>query len=180
MFKFSLLAVFAVAMYVVELSLDNNFHTVIGGELYRSAQPSAADMDKYAYKYNIRSVINLRGEHVGDKWYDDEVTEAKLLGIRHIDFRMSAKNKLTDDQYAQLMQIMKDAPKPILIHCRSGADRTGLASAVYLAGIKHAGEMASEMQLSPIYGHIPLWFIKQYAMDEMFESLETSFGYTDS
>jgi len=73
---------------------------------------------------------------------------------------------------------MKGAQKPILIHCREGADRTGLASALYLAAIKKAGEAVAEGQLSIRYGHISLPFIPEYAMDRAFETLEPSLGIT--
>ncbi|MFD2031462.1 tyrosine-protein phosphatase [Ancylobacter dichloromethanicus] len=49
---------------------------------------------------------------------------------------------------------MKDAKKPILIHCQAGADRSGLASALYLAAIKkNSAEAEAEAQLSIRYGH---------------------------
>jgi len=47
--------------YLAMLQLTGNFHTVIAGELYRSAQPSAADIAEYKQKAGIRTIVNLRG-----------------------------------------------------------------------------------------------------------------------
>jgi protein tyrosine/serine phosphatase len=75
-----------------------------------------------------------------------------------------------------LIALMRDAPKPILIHCLAGADRTGLASVIYLQQIAHIDEDTAEWQLSPIYGHLNLPFLKAYAMDETWAGLEQLLG----
>ena len=54
------------------------------------------------------------------------VAQARQLDINHIDFKMSQQG--TSSQAEQLVAIMRDAPKPLLIRCQAGADRTGLAS----------------------------------------------------
>ena len=124
--------------------------------------------------------MNLRGDHTGDKWYDEEVKEEKISGVQHYNFRMSSSKRLTKEQAIALIDLMKNMPKPILIHCRSGSDRTGLASALYVAGVKKGSEFDAELQLSILYGHIPLWFTSAYAMNETFEALEPYLGYFDS
>ncbi|WP_219928901.1 tyrosine-protein phosphatase [Palleronia abyssalis] len=59
------------------------------------------------------------------------------------------------------MQVIRDAPKPLLIHCRGGADRTGLTCALYVAGIDGRGEDAAEAQLSISYGHIGIPWVSK-------------------
>ena len=157
-----------------------NFHPVIAGELYRSSQPSAAMIAELQKQYGIKTIINLRGENSGRHWYDKEVAEAKQLNIDHIDFRMSSNRELTQQQAAQLVEIMRDAPKPLLIHCQAGADRTGLASALYLAAIAKTSEATAEGQMSIFYGHLSLSFARAYAMDKTFEKLEPWLGLTAS
>ncbi|WP_037152157.1 dual specificity protein phosphatase family protein [Rhizobium freirei] len=153
-----------------------NFHPVIAGELYRSSQPSAETIAEFQKQYGIKTIINLRGDNSGHHWYDREVAQAKQLDINHIDFRMSSGRELTQAQAEQLVQIMRDAPKPILIHCQAGADRTGLASALYLAAITKTNEATAERQMSIAYGHLPLSFTRAYAMDRTFEKLEPWLG----
>jgi len=157
-----------------------NFHPVIAGELYRSSQPSATNIAEFQKQYGIKTILNLRGDNSGHHWYDNEVAEAKELNINHIDFHMSAGRELTQEQAAQLVQIMRDAPKPILIHCQAGADRTGLASALYLAAIAKANEATAEGQMSIIYGHLPFSFTRAYAMDRTFQKLEPWLGFSAS
>lgn len=172
--------VVALGLYlVVQLSVGN-FHEVLPGELYRSAQLGEGDISRYNRDYGIKTVLNLRGENRGSAWYDTEVREAKAAGVTHIDFRMSAGRELPTEQAIALIQIMKDAPKPLLIHCRSGADRTGLAAAFYMAGIAKKGEWAAERQLWIYYGHLPLHFNESFAMNRTFERLEPYLGFPDS
>jgi protein tyrosine/serine phosphatase len=170
----------AAGAYGGTLVYSGNFSTVVEGELYRSAQPNAHSIDRDVSRYGIRTIINLRGANPGSRWYDREVAEANQLGIRHIDFRMSAKRELPQAQAAELIHLMASAAKPILIHCQSGSDRTGLASALYLASIAKRGEEASEAQLSLRFGHLSLPFIPEYAMDRTFEDLEPYLGFPNS
>ena len=66
----------------------------------------------------------------------------------------------------KLINIVKNAKKPILIHCKAGADRTGLVSALYLYSI---GDKNALKMLSLKYGHFPYLFSPTSAMDESFK-----------
>lgn len=159
--------------YLGALQLSGNFHEVLPGVLYRSAQPSAADIAAYSREYGIRTIVNLRGENENKDWYRQEVAAAQQSGIEHLDFQMSASKQLTLDQTHQLIALLRDAPKPILIHCQAGADRSGLASAIFLQQIAGAGEETAERQLSIVYGHIGIPHLSStFAMDENWEALE--------
>jgi protein tyrosine/serine phosphatase len=162
--------------YLGGLQLTDNFHEVLPGVLYRSAQPSATDITNYVRKYGIRMVVNLRGENDSD-WYRQEIAATEQANIEHLDFRMSASQELSVEQAAELVQLLSDAPKPLLIHCQSGADRTGLASVLYLQQIAGIDEKTAEGQLSIRYGHIGIPYISSaYAMDRTWEKLERIFG----
>ncbi|MDO5706646.1 MAG: hypothetical protein Q4G49_16470 [Paracoccus sp. (in: a-proteobacteria)] len=68
-----------------------------------------------------------------------------------------------------------------MIHCKSGADRTGLAAALYVAGIAKGGEFAAEWQLSPRYGHIGIpWLSRAWPMDLTWEAMEPALGFPES
>jgi uncharacterized protein (TIGR01244 family) len=156
--------------------LIGNFHEVLPGELYRSAQPSGKDITSYAETYGIKTIINLRDEK-REAWYEAESDAAKANGIRLVDFPLSSKEKLTQDDAELLVQIMKNAEKPILIHCEHGANRTGLVSAIYVGAVAGKSEMFSEFQLSPYYGHVPIPGIGRYAMYESWDEFEESIGF---
>lgn len=150
------------------LQLTDNFHMVREGQLYRSAQMSGDHLKEAIERYHIRTVINLRGEHVSDPWYDQEIETTRSAGAIHADLALSARRELTEDERQRLLVLLRDAPRPILIHCRSGADRTGLAAALdqYLVAKVPASDAAR--QLSFRYGHFP-YFNRTAAMDRVFE-----------
>lgn len=173
-------AALALGAYASDALLTGNFATVVPGEVYRSAQLSNTLMNRDVRRYGIRTIINLRGANPGEHWYDKELADARALGVEHIDFRMSAKHELTQERAEQLIALMAKAPKPLLIHCNSGSDRTGLAAALYVASVARRGEEAAEDQLSLRYGHLSLPFVAAYAMDETWEKLEPWLGFTDS
>ena len=131
-------------------------------------------MSQFVGAYKIRTVINLRGDNKGQPWYDAEVKESDHLKIVHVDFGMSARRELTQAQAIALIAVMGKAAKPLLIHCKDGADRAGLASALYLAVVKKVEPKVAEAQLSFRYGHISLPLIPEYAMERSFEALEPS------
>lgn len=181
---FLVAALFIVAMYgfyVGILQMTGNFHAVQEGVLYRSSQPTIEQLAAYKAKYNIQSIINLRGESPGNAWYEQERAESMKLGIAHFDFRMSATKELPLERAQELIALLNRVPKPVLIHCNHGADRSGLASALYLAAIAKEGESPSEAQMSFRFGHIAIPFLSSaFAMDETFEDLENWLGYTGS
>jgi protein tyrosine/serine phosphatase len=166
--------------YSSYLAATDNFHIVVPGQVYRSSQPSAETIADIQKRYGIRTILNLRGDSGRPQWYEAEVAEARALGITHVDFGMSAAEELTPEKAEMLIKIMRDAPKPILIHCRSGADRTGLAAALYLAAIAKTDEKTAEGQMSIFYGHVSLPIMAGFAMDRTFEKMEPLLGLPNS
>ncbi|MCJ8025996.1 dual specificity protein phosphatase family protein [Shinella yambaruensis] len=163
----------ALGIYLVAIQLTGNFAAVVPGEVYRSNQPTPGEIATYAARYRIRTIVNLRGRNERAAWYRNEVAAARSLGLTLIDFPMQADQRLDPKAADELAALLRDAPRPILIHCRSGADRTGLASVIYLARIARVDEETAERQLSIRYGHIGVPFLSPtYAMDESWEELE--------
>lgn len=167
--------------YLGVLYFTGNFHSVVDGQIYRSAQITPSQLQRYQQQYGIRTIINLRGANRGSVWYDQEVAAAKDLGITHIDFRMSARRILPQEKVVEVINLIKNAQKPVLIHCKSGADRTGLISALSVAVFANGSEEDAESELSFRYGHIGIPFLSaSYRMDETWESLEKWLGMKGS
>jgi len=115
-------------LFTVRMWTRDNFHEVIPGEIYRSAQLSADKLEKVVAEYGIKTVINLRRPRPGKRWYDDEKAMAEALGIAHYDISLDLTFSPRIDQLLELRDLIENAPRPLLMHCRAGADRTGLAS----------------------------------------------------
>ena len=158
------------------LQLTGNFHEVVPGRLYRSAQPDAHDLARIAAETGIRSVLNLRGAQRGKPWYQAEIAESKALGLAHVDFKMSARRTLAPDEIAHLAETLSEMPQPLLIHCRAGADRTGLASALFLLTVENAPAEAAGRQISFAYGHVGLPVLSDaWAMDQSWDVAKAMF-----
>src|SRR5205085_4891759 len=150
------------------IQYQGNFHTVKEGAFYRSAQLSKDELHSAIREHKIRSVLNLRGAHPGQAWYDEELAVSQPLGVAHYDYSLSAHRFVTGQQISELLGILRDAPKPLLVHCKSGADRTGLVSALYRYAVEHADAADADRQLSLAYGHFPYLTSRSGAMDDSF------------
>ncbi len=161
-------------LWTAALWVTGNVHTVEEGVFYRSGQLSADHLAATIKRYGIRTIINLRGAAPGQQWYEQEIATARNLGVVHIDLSMSADEVPDAETLARLILYMRESPKPILAHCKAGADRSGLASALYLLAIRHKPPTEAAAQLSFWYGHFPWLYSKTAAMDSAFEKLTQS------
>lgn len=110
-----------------------NVREVDPGRFYRSAQLSAATLREVADAFDIRTVVSLRGyDNRGADWHRDELAVTRELGIAHFDVHLSAGALPRKVEVLRLLQIYRDAPRPLLVHCLGGADRSGEASALWL------------------------------------------------
>jgi len=148
--------------------LYGNFHKV-DKDVYRSAQLFSHNLPYYIEKHKIKSILNLRKvrKAKNKSWYLDEVSIAKELGVVRYDYPIGDREEASMEEMEKIVQIIKDAPKPLLIHCKAGADRTSLASALYLHALKHEDD--AEREISIVYGHFPWLGSKTVAMDRSFK-----------
>lgn len=165
----ALVAIGAAAAWLGGLQLTGNIHEVEPGALYRSAQLGRGALSEVIQDYHIRSVINLRGINPEAPWYSGELAVSRALGVTHYDFPMSANDMVAPAMMARLAALLRSAPKPVLIHCQSGADRSGLAAALYEYAVAARPAEEAEEQLSLRYGHVPYLWSRTGAMDRSFE-----------
>ena len=159
----------ALGAFVLSVVAHHNFHIVSPGLVYRSAQMNAGALAAVIPEYGIKSILNLRGAGEGKDWYDAETNTAREFGVQHYDFALSATRELTNEEMDQILDTIRSAPKPILIHCKSGSDRTGLIGALYLYGLEGQPAKSARTQLAVFYGHIPhLIWCDSVAMDNSF------------
>jgi protein tyrosine/serine phosphatase len=100
-----------------------NFYKVTN-DLYRSAQPTAIEMEQLRQQIGIKTIINLRTFHSDT----DEIGSTGLLNERlHVKLW-----HIEDEDVIKVMRILANKENgPYLIHCHYGADRTGVMCAMY-------------------------------------------------
>jgi len=93
------------------------------------------------------------------------------MEVRHYDLGISADKTPSSHNIEKLLKLFKIAPRPVLIHCRAGADRSGLAAALWKVVIDGAPKSVAGEQLSIRYGHMP--FGPTQVLDAFFENWTT-------
>ena len=132
-----------------------NLGEVCQGQVYRSAQPENG-LEKLIQSKHLSSILNLRGGSPGNSWYAHEVELTEANGIDFYDFPMSATARPGRRQLLLLLELFKRCRYPLLIHCKSGSDRTGLASALYLMTMNQLNPDSALSAFSLTYGHVPI------------------------
>jgi len=134
--------------------LGGNFYEVIPGEVYRSAQLSPAGLEQQIQAHYIQTVINLRGDNVEHDWYHQEIAATVRQGATFYDVGLWANQPPPAGELVRLVDLLENAPTPMLVHCHSGADRAGLASALALLLRTDSTLTQARRQLAIHFGHV--------------------------
>ncbi len=129
-----------------------NFAVVRTGRLYRSNHPTPGNLRAFTRKTGLRSLINLRGQA---KNGSDALSRdtARVLGLDFYDMAFESRGAPHKDRILRLADILAHMRAPALIHCKSGADRAGLAAGLFV--LIEGGTVAEALkQLSLRFGHI--------------------------
>ncbi|MFN0134789.1 MAG: fused DSP-PTPase phosphatase/NAD kinase-like protein [Phycisphaerae bacterium] len=151
------------------LRMLDNFHAIEEGRAYRCAQLYPETLDWVIQRYGIRTVVNLRGPNPQMEWYPRQKAVCEKNTITQIDIPLSAFNLPPPEQLLALYDAFKSAPEPILIHCRAGADRSGMASALWRMTQRGDSSQTAASELSLKYGHFRIRHPKMLDMVEMFQ-----------
>lgn len=130
----------------------NNTHEIAPGKMWRTYQPSPADLKKWQAK-GVRTVINLRGDKPSGFYFLEEEACEKL-GLDLVSFRVFSRDAPSPAILHGAKELFEKIEYPAIMHCKSGADRAGLMATLYL--FFHEGmplDKALE-QLSFKYGHV--------------------------
>jgi uncharacterized protein (TIGR01244 family) len=126
-------------------------HHRIAKDAWRSAQPAPRDIARMA-RTGVRTIINLRGERDCGA-YRLQIAACQRHGIRMEELVVKSRAAPTREQVHEANALFARAEHPILLHCKSGADRAGLASALYLILKENVPVAQAVGQLSARYGH---------------------------
>ncbi len=132
--------------------LWSNWGTVVPGVMYRANHPTPGRLARARRRFGLNSLINLRG---ATRSGSDALSREKAarLGLAFIDLPLSSGRAPARETLLSLAEAMRDAPKPALLHCKSGADRAGFAAAVFLLTQGATVAVALD-QLSLRHGHL--------------------------
>ena len=97
----------------------HNFYK-LNDSIYRSSQPCKKAFVELS-QLGFKSVLNLRKDH------SDQIDNTPL---QLYEVRMNASH-FTDAEIVSTLKILLKSPKPIVVHCMYGADRTGVVLAMY-------------------------------------------------
>ena len=130
-----------------------NWGVVAPGRLYRSNHPLPWQLRQAARRLGVKTVINLRGERAGCGSDRLGRVAARDAGLVQLDAPFESRGAPHKDRILRLVSLLEKAEEPILIHCKSGADRTGLVAGIWLLLQGRPVEEA-RAQLSLRHGHI--------------------------
>ena len=116
-----------------------NLHD-IGGGMMRANQPSPEQLKVYADK-GVKTILNLRG--VSPKgYYLLEKEACDDLGLALVNYRVFSRDTPSKQAIHDLKKIFATIEYPAVMHCKSGADRTGVVGVLYKHF--HLGEPISD------------------------------------
>ncbi len=165
-----LILVFAGLYYATNYNTAGyNFGVVEEGKIYRSGLPDGELLEQLVKEKKIKTIISLLGRPTAD-----EVGCAEKYGVKVINIKMSVSKDPTDEQIEQFLALVSDpVNQPVLVHCRGGADRTGLMIA--LKRVLHDGWNLSEAEKEmsyyrnlPLFTPMPKRKLRQYVLDRSF------------
>jgi len=122
--------------------------------LWRSNQPSAARLTQYK-ALGIRTIVSLRGDSARSyNQFEREACKALGLELHHIHIS-SARELPAGAQLLESIEQLSDLPRPLLLHCKSGADRTGFAAALVLILVEGGSVQDAARQMTRKHIHFP-------------------------
>ncbi|MES2905938.1 MAG: sulfur transferase domain-containing protein [Pseudomonadota bacterium] len=124
----------------------------IGAGAWRGPQPNPFHLRRLA-RQGLKTIVNLRGNTVYGS-YALEKEAAEKLSLKLIDFQLYSGAAPHKEQIHALQKIFREAEKPMLLHCKSGADRSGLAAVLYLVLEENVPVKDALRELSFKYGHV--------------------------
>jgi len=130
-----------------------NWAVVEPGVLYRCNHPTPGRLAALTRRHGLKTLINLRG--AGARNGADALTReaAARLGLDLVDFSLQSRRAPTRADILRLAEIYRAMRAPALIHCKSGADRAGLAAGLFVL-LNGGDAKAALRQLSLRFGHL--------------------------
>jgi protein tyrosine/serine phosphatase len=130
----------------------SNLAVVQPGRLYRCNHPTPLRLRRLVRRYGLKTLINLRGR-TGSGSDALSRDAARHLGLEFHDMAIESRGAPQRERILRLYGIYQTMLVPALVHCKSGADRAGLAAGLFVLFQGGTAEDALR-HLSLRYGHI--------------------------
>jgi protein tyrosine phosphatase (PTP) superfamily phosphohydrolase (DUF442 family) len=102
--------------------------------LYRGAQPTSAGF-AHLREMGVQTVVRLS---LGEEGSTAERAVVESLGMRFVNLPWSSVHDPNADQVVAFLTLLKEDPdRKIFVHCKAGADRTGVFVALYRIAFDH-------------------------------------------
>ena len=125
----------------------------ISENTYRSNQPFPWQILADKNKRGVKTIINLRGIRNCSSFFLEKET-CERHNIKLINFPVTSRAAPKVETILAAKKLFNEIEYPIIMHCKSGADRAGLMSALYLILHKNISVIEAKKQLSFKYLHI--------------------------
>ncbi len=102
----------------------------VSPDLIRTNQPWPFQLKWWAQS-GVKTVINLRGGGYPTSFYLLEKEACAKYGLTLVDFAVASREAPSAAQVAGLIALFDRIEYPAIMHCKSGADRAGIASVLY-------------------------------------------------
>ena len=124
----------------------------LSAKAWRSAQPAPHDIARLS-RLGIKTIVNLRGERMsGSYWL--EAAACKRYGLSFENCVVRSRAAPSKDELFAARALFERIEYPALIHCKSGADRAGLMSVLFMHLVEGQPMEKAVEQLSWKFGHI--------------------------
>ncbi len=151
---------------VIRLAYLNEWR--VSDELRRSAQPAPHDIARLA-RQGVRTIVNLRGGREQGAWpLQRDACQRHGIELREITLR--SREAPSKELLLSLPEFFASLRYPALAHCKSGADRAGLFSALYVLIRQGQPVAAARKQLSLAFGHVRM--AKTGVLDAFLDAFE--------
>ncbi len=129
-----------------------NLAAVVPGKIYRCNHPTPRRLRRMTRRLGLRTLINLRGKtQSGSDALSREA--ARALGLDFLDMAFDSRGAPQRERILRLHDIHQSMRTPAIMHCKSGADRAGLAAGLIV--LFEGGRSADALrQLSWRFGHV--------------------------
>lgn len=144
----------------------------IGEGVTRANHPTWARLKRFK-KRGGKTVVSLRGAlHMAQNVL--EVDQCRRLGLNLVTMSMTSGQLPEKETVLELIDVLERAERPVLMHCKSGADRTGIAAGIYLLHFEGAAPEEAARQLT--WRHVHNKFSHKGQLKRFFELYQPAYA----